>query len=385
MADVTGARGTANVTQAQRKVDMRQDILLLEPDAAPLTVLTSRIGAKPTVNPEYSWMQDALDQRFDAVQGAQTNVQTAIPVAVGANFAAHDLVKVTRTGELFRVVSVATNTLTVVRGVGSGGTGIAINNLDEVLIVGSAQPEGDTSKPARSTNPTKTTNYTQIQRNPFESTETLLHSDTFTEPADWEYNANKKGIEHKKSLELQYWQGKPSEDLTGSQPRRTSGGVLYYITTNITDAGGTLTETVFFQAARPAFRYGPNRKVLFSSARIVDVLNTFPRGKLQTIQADDSSTYGLNVRQFVSPHGTINVVTHWLLEGTTYGGYAALLDLSQVRKRVLANRRGSRDTHVLDGIQAPDADTMKSEYLTESGLEFGNEKKHALIVNVTNG
>jgi hypothetical protein len=75
-------------------------------------------------------------------------------------------------------VNSGTNTLTVVRGVGGGAA--AINDNDELLLIGSAQPEGDTSKPARSGNPTKVTNYTQIHRTPYESTETLIHSDTFT-------------------------------------------------------------------------------------------------------------------------------------------------------------------------------------------------------------
>lgn len=383
MADITGARGTGNISQSMRKVDMKEAILLLEPDAAPLTVLSGRLNKRPTHNPEFSWQEDALDNRFDTVQGAQLDSATTIPVTTGANFAQHDLVKVTRTGEVMRVTAVAGNNLTVVRGV--GGAGIAINNLDELLIIGSAQPEGDTSKPARSTNPVKRTNYTQIQRTPFESTNTLIHSDEYTRPSDWEYQANKKGIEHKKSLEYQAWHGRPSEDLTGSQPRRTSGGVFFYVVTNVTDAGGTLTETVFFQAMRPAFRYGAKAKVLFASMRIVDVLNSFPRGKIETIQADNDKTYGLNVRQFVSPHGTVNLVTHYLLEGTTYGGSAVLLDLSQISARPLANAKGSRDTHILNDIQAPDADTTKSEYLTEGGLEFGNEKTHALLTNVTAG
>lgn len=383
MADVTGARGSANVLQAQRKVDLKEDILLLEPDAAPLVVLTSNLRTENTHNPEFGWFEDALDQRFDTVQGAQTSGDTTIEITAGTNFAQHDLVKNTRTGEVFRVTAVAGNNLTVVRGV--GGSGIAMNNLDEVLIIGAGQPEGDTSKPARSTNPVKKVNYTQITRDSVESTETWLHSDTYTRPDDWDYNLRKKGIEHKKSLEYMFWHGKPSEDTSGSQPRRTSGGVFHFVTTNITDAGGTLTETTFYQALRPALRYGQRSKVLFASPRIVDVLNTFARGKVQVINSDRNASYGLNVREFLSPHGSVRLLTHWLFEGTTYGAQAALIDLSALAKRVLGNARGNRDTMFLPDRQAPDADTQKGEFLTECGLEIGNEKQHALITNVTAG
>lgn len=386
MAQITGARGTGNIGQSQRKIDMQAEILMLEPEVAPLTVLTGqRISRKPTHNPEYSWQEDDHAPRFDQVNngaGYSTSA-TALVVDNYDRFAEHDLVKVTRTGEVFRVTSVVsgTSTINVVRGVGNGGTGIAIVDNEELLILSSAQPEGDVSKPARSQNPTKVTNYTQIVRTPWESTETLLHSDTFTEPTDWEHQANKHGVEHKKSLEYVFWHGKPSEDLTGSQPRRTTGGVLHFITSNITDAGGQLTEAEFWAALQPAMRYGRKTKTLFASQTLVGVLNTYAMSKLQTF--DGASSYGLDVRRYVSPHGTVNVVTNYLFEGSVYGGYGVILDLSQVKKRYLANSRGSRDTHVKDGIQPPDAESMKSEYRTEAGLEFGQEKCHALIKGVT--
>jgi hypothetical protein len=201
MADISGPRGTGNVSQSIRKIDMREEVLELEPSSAPLTVLANRLNKRPTVNPEYSWQEDHLEPRFDAINNGAgyTSGATSLVVDNGAYFAQHDLFKITRTGELIKVVSVSTNTLTVVRGIGGGAAAIVDN--DELLIMGSAQPEGDTSKPARSGNPTKVTNYTQIHRTPFESTETLIHSDTFTNPKDFDRQANKAGIEHNKSWE----------------------------------------------------------------------------------------------------------------------------------------------------------------------------------------
>jgi hypothetical protein len=384
MADVTGARGTGNITQSIRAIDMRKEVLELEPNSAPLTVLLGRLRSDPTVNPEFSWTEDKLKARFDKVNnvGGYSNSATSVIVGDGTKYAQHDLWKVTRTGEVVRVSSVATNTLTVVRGIGGGAA--TMNDQDELLLIGSAQPEGDTSKPARSGNPSKVTNYTQIVRTPFESTETLRHSNTMTTPSDWKRQANHAGIEHNKDWEYIYWFGKASEDLTGSQPRRTTGGVLSFLTTNVTDAGGQLTEAEFFGVFSGAFRYGnQGTKTLFASRLVVDVVNAFPRGKLQTIQADASDTYGLKVMKYQSPHGEFNVITHNLFEGSKYGGYAVALDLSMMAKRPLANDEGSRDTKIMDNIQAPDADTRKAEYKTEAGLEFGQEQAAALLTGVT--
>jgi hypothetical protein len=164
MATVTGPRGTGNISADQRSIDMGQRITLLEPDASPLTVLSKRIRTDSAIDPKFNWLEDARDPRFSATAAGVTNVATSFAVTAGQGsyFAQYDLVQNTRTGEIFRVSSVATDTLTIVRGVGSGGTGTAMNSGDELLLLSSAQPEGDTSKPSRTSNPAKQLNYTEI-------------------------------------------------------------------------------------------------------------------------------------------------------------------------------------------------------------------------------
>jgi hypothetical protein len=283
---------------------------------------------------------------------------------------------------VMRVTAVAGDVLTVVRGIRDAA--VAVANDDELIIIGSAQPEGDTSKPARTSNPAKTTSYTQIFRKPWESTETLIHSNTFIAPDDWSRQANKMGIEHKIDQEQAFLFGKAAVNTSGSQPRRTTGGIFQYISTNATDAGGALTEAELFTGLRGPFRYG-NRttKTLLASPLVVDVINGFPRGKLELMQSDNDMSYGLNVRRLVSPHGNLNIVTHYGLTGSTYGGYAVIVDLSNIKRRPLANSAGSRDTHIRANIQAPDADTKKSEFLTEVGLVVAQEKSHGYIYGIT--
>jgi len=382
MAGITGNRSTATVLQAQRKVDMAERVLLLEPSSYPLTVLLRMLQKKSAHNPEFSWIEKALEPRFAAVSGAQTNVDTAIEVAAaqGVRFAPHYLVKNTRTAEVFRVVSVATDTLTVVRGVGGGN--LAMNDTDELIVIGVAQPEGDDIRPARSNNGVKVTNYTQIFRTPFGATETNRHSDTFTEPSDWEQAALEAGIEHEKDKEYVFWLGKPSEDLTApANPRRTTGGVEYFANQNITDAGGAFTETEMFTAFRAPFRYSGQNRVAFGSMLIVDIMNTFPRGKVQTQQGE--TTYGLQVFKYISPHGTVRLITHKLFEGAVYGGKMAILDMDQLKYRFLANKEGSRDTHIERNRQGPGVDGRIDEYLTEAGLQCALPQAHGWVANAT--
>jgi hypothetical protein len=384
---IVGARTTGGIYQAIRKTDMSDTVMELEPNAAPLTVLSNRMGKEPTVNPEFSWVEDDLEPRFTAVNfGAGYDDDDTSIVVDNGNYAyAGAEVKNTATGENMRVTAVSTNTWTVVRGIGGGAA--AITDNDEILVMGNMLHEGSDPPAARTANPTKTTNYTQIVRTTWELTETLRHSDTFVRPTDWARQANHKGIEHQKSWEYIHLFGAPYENLTGGpngEPIRASGGALHYITTNIFDSVGTLSEDEFFGFFSPAFRYGnKDTKILLASRTFVDVVNGFPRGKLQVIQSDNTTAYGVAVTDYISPHGRMKVVTHNLLEGAQYGGSALLLDMSQIKARPLSNSEGSRDTHINENIQPNGRDTRMDEYLTERGLQFGLEKTHAYIEGVT--
>lgn len=379
MPDVVGARHTLGITQGMRAIDMRAAILELEPSAAPLTVLASRIPAKPTIQTDYKWTESELEARFDAINATAgyDNAATSVVVDNGGKFAIADLVKVTRTGEVMRVTGVSTNTLTVRRGIGN--TAAAIVDNDELLKIASAEAEGSDVKPARSSNPTIVTNYTQIIRDSFSITRTLMETKSMNTPGEWEYAAAHAGIEHKKHWEYVFWLGEPSE-FTNSDGKaeRTTGGALHFISSNVTDVGGTMTESEFFGGFRAPMRYGSKVRTAFASALAIDVLNGYPKGKLEVVQGDSTSpTYGLNVTRYVSGNGTLNVVEHPLFEGAVYGGYIAVLDLSQIRRRPLHDTTIERDR----GGNGVDGKT--DEYLTEQGLEFGLEQRHALYVGIT--
>src|SRR4051812_27068596 len=145
MADITGAVTTTNVLSDQLAIDLGDRISELEPDVQVLSVFTRAAGKKATVATKFSWLESRNKARFDLVNNGAGYVAgaTAITVDNGAYFAQWDQVLVTRTGEQMRVDGVAGNVLTVTRGIGS--TAAAIVDNDELLIIGSAQPENDTS------------------------------------------------------------------------------------------------------------------------------------------------------------------------------------------------------------------------------------------------
>jgi hypothetical protein len=383
MADVLVARGTGNLPANLHRPDVAQAVAELEPSSAPLTVLTNRLNSRPTHNVKFNWWEEELEIRIAAVEGAVTSNATTVNVEAGqgTRFAPNNLVLNTATGELFRVSSVATDALTVVRGVGASGSGIAMSDADELLVVSIAMEEGADWAAARSKNPVEKTNYTQIFETPYESTGSLIHADQWTKPHDFDRKARIAGIEHAKDHEYAAWHGKAETVAGTSHPRRSTGGFFSFVTTNVVDTGGGTTEAEFFAGLSGIFRYCSGERVKWGfGARIpVDILNSFPRGKLQIQQGE--KTYGLRVMRYISPHGDLNLVTHWLFGDTSkFNKYIAILDMGNVAKRYLANDNGSRDTHTEDTPNT--GDRTKKVLLTECGFEFKLDKTHGYFNNI---
>lgn len=393
MTVIAGQRQTNDVAPFQRAIDIQKEILLLEPESAPLTVLTKRWdnagNVKPCDDYEYSWVEDERDVRFDAVnKGAgYNNAATEIDVDTGEVFYGAALVRVPRTGEIMYVSSVATNTLTVKRGQ-AGTTAAALVDNDPLFVIGAVAEEGDRSFQARSKNPTKITNFTQIFRTSIEASGSALSSSNMTEPHQWVHDHKKKMIEHRLDIEHAGLFGSKGE-TTGPNGGRltTSAGALAFLTENNQDAGGTLTEAEWESWVRALCRYG-NKKTVLCSALVLSVVNNFAVGRLQTIQADKDTTYGLAITKYICAHGEINLVKHNLLEGAVWGGYAIALDMGKAAPgyRYLGGKnapKGPRDTKVLTGRAENDRDGEKDEILTECGFEFKQVKTGGVLTGVT--
>jgi hypothetical protein len=384
MATVTGAMTTTNVLSDQLAIDLSGTISLLEPDAAPLTLFTKAADKRRTVATTYSHTEDARKARFDATSGAVAGTTTTtIPVNNGAYFAQWDLFQNTRTGEVLRVDGVAGNNLTVTRNIAPSGvgTGTAMNSGDELMIIGTAQPENDTSKPPRSDIPTKVSNNTEIFRTPFEASDTLRASGFQLAPDEWNRQAKMKGIEHAIDIESAFLWGKRSTTTPGSTANRTTAGLLAHITTNQTDAGGDLSEAEFNAFMATSFRYGGRRKLFLASSTVVSALTKFPASKQQT--TNNETTYGMNVNTYTGPFGELRMVYHRLLTGTKYGGYGVLVDMDNISYRYLANDEMSRDTKILTNRQPNDQDGRKDELLSEVGAQVKMQSTHAVLTGVT--
>jgi len=380
---LSGVVDDADILQNRRVVDMDPVIKQLEPDDAPFTVMLSQVSSRPAKSQKVEWLSDQLVPRLTTLNngGNVASGATTFTVATGtgAYFRANDILRMSN-GENVRVTSVAGDVLTVVRSVGSVAASTITDSTD-VIKIGNASAEGATLGTIKQTQQVANYNYCQIQRDPLGFTNTLINSDLYggSEP---QYEAKKKMMEHRRQMENTLFFGQRELDVSGSTPIGYCGGLVDFISTNITTVGGNLTESGFATFLRSAFRYGSRNKVLFASPLIVSALSSFPQGKLAPPSSDVKS-YGVALQEYRGANGgTVKIVEKrdWLDFSTAsnqIGSWAVLVDMEDVTMRPL------RKTVLLPNRQAPDEDSVKQEYLTEYSLQVGVEQNHAILRGVT--
>lgn len=389
---VLGQRHTANVAQTQRVVDLHRPILLNEPDKAPLTVFTKSYAGgamrERAKDKKFTWHNDALWNRHDLINNATgyTAAATSIVVDNGNRFTKQDVVYVPRTKEVVLVTDVVTNTLTVVRGVGSSTAAALVDN-DPLYVYANAFEEGSTVREARSENPVVATNYTEILKRTTEASGTWLSSSNESSPHDWPHQVKKDFLDHYKDIELAAWLGSPGVRTEANGKERTfTGGALHFMTQNSQAAGGAWTLPEISTFIRSITRYGSDTKVFFASRLVASVLSEHSLNKIQTEVAQ--TRFGVRVTEWLDPNGTLTIIKHPLFEKSPeLDGLGVALDF---KAQAIAYRYldgdgpgGGRDTHVRTNVETPGIDGRQDEILAECGFRFGLPETGGQVTGVT--
>ena len=366
---------TFDLDTLRRDLDVATDIARYIPDETPWTVMLLQSRKKSTQTAEFYWWEEDVYGYWSQINnaGGYLAVDVNLVVDDGTLFAAKDIVKVPRTGEIMFVSSVAGNTLTVIRGYGETAAA-AINDDDYIFNLGNAMEERSDTPAEKIKQPSKVYNYCGIMRTPFGESGTTEAERQVTSEQERTRLTRSKGIDHRLAMERQLLFGERKEDA--GNKRRMSRGIEKFISTNVYDAGGTMTEDEFDKyVCEPVFKYGNKRKVLVASARMVSIINGWGKEKLQVSMG--AKAYGMNLMEYVSPHGTLVIAPSRALE-YYYAYHSFVVDMEFSRVRPL------RDTKLRRNIQNPGIDGFTDEYLTEAGMELRVEKAHMTVKNATN-
>jgi len=389
---VTSAQGTlsvrestGNIPAARRVRDVSNTIHYLDPNENPFVLLSKAAKTRTVTNSKYEWMEKDLPTKTSLATDTSSTANQGVTTGTAPRFKAQDLVLNTRTGEISLVTSnVDANTIATVRGAGSVSA-TANASGDNLVIIGTAYPEGGTLGVPRSVTEGFLYNYTQIFRQPFGTTGTESVSENYG-GKDKPRLRKENGVYHMMDIERAFIFGNAKLDTatsglggTTATPWRTTGGFLEFVTTNAQAAGGTLTEPeleTFTQTVFEATGSGMTR-TLMAAGTVVSVIDQLGAGRLQTVPSD--TTYGIAVKQWITSHGTLNIVKHRLLTPSPYTGYALAVDT----EKIAFAKMTERDTMLRENVGTPGDDGWTDEYLTECGFELHNQTAHGILTGVT--
>jgi hypothetical protein len=373
---ITGDLALDIINQSQRVVDMDDRIAELEPNASPLVVLMKKLKKVQAISPHVQWLEHVLMPRYDVASAGSTNVSTTVtPTNIGY-FRVGDVLRDTVTGEAMEVTAVGTTTLTVNRGIGTVAAA-AITTGDELFIVSNVNVEGASLRTIKTTQLANKDNFCEIVRTPFGLTGTEAASKLYGGPDRDRLRAT-GAIEHMRDWEqISFFGAKKEDTTTSGAPKRFAGGLMEYMVSNVVGIGGVLSETAWQSFLRRSFRYGSDRKILFASPLVVTALEGFARSNIR-VTDDHADTYGIQMSTYVSGQGIVDIVMEraWN-DSNTYSGYAFLVDMDNIEFHTL------RDTKLLEGRQANDADKLEDEYLTEACPVVKLEATHGMLKGVT--
>jgi len=402
--DNSNAARTTAVSSAEGRliVDVVDKIHLLEPSRHPLITLLTNVGKvwdgkawkgsgmmkAASGNPEFSWFESVYGGRYCKTSGTYSTGAVTITVTGAGSSSANiftvgDVIKNARTGENMLVATVASATTITIAAAGrSFGTTAAAAGVDGdgLYIIGNASEENANPRNVNQTRTSKESNYSQIFRTSIAVSGTEKASNLYG-GKDLPFLRAKKATEHSLDIERAFIFGEKKYDTNGTQghPRRATGGINEFIQSGnsyVQNQGGVLTAPDFSTFLREGFTYGNDTKVLMAGGAVLQAINEIARGQLRMKPL--AKSYGMQISEYVTAFGTINIVHNPLLV-EDYAGYAFLLDMDCFKYRYM----NDRDTKLLTNVQANGTDGQVDEYMTEAGLQRIEASKCALLKGVT--
>ncbi len=370
----SGPTYVGHIDEGRIELDVKKEIAEYMPDDSGFSVILMKAGKKETGSREFVWYDDPPGAWWTQAAAPAAAAEDTITVADVSIFVKKDTVKVAATDEVVFVtdIDLDTNTLTVVRGY-ADTVAADIAAGDNLLRLSTTMEEGSFAPDSKIAQPTKHFNYTQIIRTTFDGSR---NADTEAlRVGDSERNRIRrlKALEHRLDIERTVLFGERAEDVANR--RKTTGGLMYFIETNMFDVNGILTEKVLLDFAEMSFAWGSPDKLLVASPRVCSIINQFAADRIITRSGEE--TYGLKLKQLDTFHGTFYIMPTKIFQ-YDYQDMMVAVDMKNVKYRPY---KGA-DTKLKLNIHPNDFDGWMDEYLTEFGLEVRLEKTHAIATGI---
>lgn len=425
----SGQRILMDVATARRVPQYLKLSFNVSKDIMPLYSLIKEVGIKKTVaDSSYFHLEDDYNPITVTVGSSALNT-TDTAWTDNANLVADmykrvnigTILKCLETGECILVTDISSGTLTVYRGYGGTGavegtTGYTIPANAVLRIIGSSHMDGATAGNGISSEPTIKTNYMQIVRQPWELSGRDIEGEVYgKDESDRIQEAAMEAMQIKVESMLLLNNGIKAPATSGSSASGAgmSGGLPYWLTSNVTNVNGTLNETTL-NTIMATFARRNNKLdkdcVIMAGENFCKALDGFQRDYLRI--GGNDKIYGVTANTIRSFNGDIKVVRHGMLSvlgsdvaayavtagvsGTDYAsttnglrtpgnqayGLAGLAYFLNLKKLGLATFK-NRDLKLRQNIETPGTDGKKWEYLQDVGCVVATEKAHCIAGGIT--
>ena len=422
-----GMRGTGDWEADQRPMHWRQNILYLYPNGmTPLTAILSMMGSKKVTDAQFHWWTEQIGSVSGAVTGIFTVPDLSVPYVTGGvmNDVVYAAVSATlanriraghqillrdasdyRVDVVGKVSSVSTSGATSVLAIillenDDNSPAHDLSDVDNLLVIGNINAEGAGMPNAIALNPVKHYNYTQIFRSPLSITRTARNTSLRT--GDDYQKAKRECLEMNSiEMELAFLWGIMTERIgDNGKPERTTQGVINFIrnnapgnvddyTLNPTYAGQNWTtggETWLKAMLELIFRYGAEDKLCLCGSGALLGIDALAQNSGQINLAPAEKTYGMQIKTWITPFGTIHMKTHPLFSfDATTRNMMVILEPKELEYKFITDTvfygESSAKQHP-EGYGHRRIDGTEEEYLTECGLEFGFPLKCGILNGV---
>ncbi|MCK5481327.1 MAG: DUF5309 family protein [Gammaproteobacteria bacterium] len=382
MAGLFGMQNTADWSDPDyRPLNYMEVAFKLWPTSpTPLTYLTSKLPSRTTDDPEYKIYEWRLPQMVWAITVVSADdpgaTQHVITVAASQAYGIKvgDLLEVEGTSQQYIVITASANGTTF--GIQEWNTTIHPAVADNLRWVGSAYAEGSGAPESIVRQHSLVTNYTQIFKDSVEITGTA--EQTRIRP-NKPWPQMKAECLERFMLKHEYGllRGAKKEDVTGTNPIRTMGGLEEFIT-ETKDWNGSVALDTLEDQLQIAFKYGSKDKALVLGNTAIKILNRVARNHAAlnfdlSDKVNKDQTFGLDVTTWVCPFGVLRLIPHNLMsESDVYTNDGYVLDMKYLERVKMRNR----DIKWFPNAADNDQDGKKGYYQGELGFSLALPEVH---------
>lgn len=367
---------------------------LMPNGTAPLFGLTALLQDRTASNIEHGYFTKTMI--FPALKinnsGGYNSSATTFVVDAYENVVPGDLVLNERTNEIMAIATTPSSTgVTVVRAVGSTAAA-AINDDDDLRVIGNALEEGSTRPDAVAIIADRYVNYTQIFRNSWAVTATAAAIPQIAGSGYVGESKNDGAMLHAAAIEKALFWGEKFMGTRNGRPLHTMEGIIPRVRTaapgNITTLGSTTNWTQLEAALDPVLETVTNQasgnvRTMFVGGVARRVIHNIARLNASYQITTGETKWGLQIDQIRTPRGVFEMVEHPLFNSFAAGRKMAVIcDLNSLSLAYL--RKTKHDGYNSDGAKVDNGvDAEGGTYTTELTMELTNPAAFGVLYNFT--